>query len=64
MRLTLLGVPPAHCLVVEDAQVGLAAGRAAGAVTAGLKGLAADIQLTDLHQLAGMLQPPGPALPI
>ncbi len=51
----LLGVPPAYCLVVEDAPVGVAAGRAAGAVTAGLKGLAADIQLTDLHQLAGML---------
>jgi len=51
----LLGVPPAHCLVVEDAEVGLAAGHAAGAVTAGLKGLAADIQLTDLHQLANLL---------
>ncbi|MFG1816622.1 HAD-IA family hydrolase [Kribbella sp. NPDC049174] len=51
----LLGVPPAHCLVVEDAEVGLAAGRAAGAVTAGLKDLSADIQLTDLHQLADLL---------
>ncbi|TCO21247.1 sugar-phosphatase [Kribbella steppae] len=51
----LLGVPPAYCLVVEDAEVGLAAGHAAGAVTAGLKGLAADIQLTDLHQLADLL---------
>ncbi|TCO44326.1 sugar-phosphatase [Kribbella antiqua] len=51
----LLGVPPQHCLVVEDAEVGLAAGRAAGAVTAGLKGLQADIQLTDLHQLAELL---------
>ncbi len=51
----LLGVPPAHCLVVEDAPVGLAAGHAAGAVTAGLKGLTADIQLTDLHQLADLL---------
>ena len=34
----LLGVPPRHCLVVEDTEVGLSAGRAAGAVTAGLKG--------------------------
>jgi sugar-phosphatase len=50
----LLGVPPAQCLVVEDAAVGLAAGRAAGAVTAGLKRLPADIQLTDLHQLAAL----------
>jgi sugar-phosphatase len=51
----LLGVPPQHCLVVEDAEVGLAAGHAAGAVTAGLKGLSADIQLADLHQLADLL---------
>jgi len=51
----LLGVPPQHCLVVEDAAVGLAAGRAAGAVTAGLKGLDADIRLTDLHELARLL---------
>ncbi|GAB2668404.1 HAD-IA family hydrolase [Kribbella swartbergensis] len=48
----LVGVPPRRCLVVEDAGVGLAAGHAAGAVTAGLKGLAADIELNDLHQLA------------
>ncbi|TDD16493.1 HAD family hydrolase [Kribbella turkmenica] len=52
---SLLGVPPQQCLVVEDAAVGLAAGHAAGAVTAGLKGLPADIQLTDLHQLAELL---------
>ncbi|MEU4607933.1 HAD-IA family hydrolase [Kribbella sp. NPDC023972] len=51
----LLGVPPRQCLVVEDAAVGLAAGEAAGAVTAGLKGLSADIQLADLHQLADLL---------
>ncbi|MGW1339795.1 HAD-IA family hydrolase [Kribbella sp. NPDC002412] len=51
----LLGVPTEQCLVVEDAAVGLAAGRAAGAVTAGLKGLEADIRLTDLHQLADLL---------
>jgi sugar-phosphatase len=51
----LLGVPPAHCLVVEDAAVGLAAGHAAGALTAGLKGVPADIQLTDLYQLAAAL---------
>ncbi|WP_329479671.1 HAD-IA family hydrolase [Kribbella sp. NBC_01484] len=47
----LLGVPPRHCLVVEDTEVGLSAGRAAGAVTAGLKGTRADIELPDLHRL-------------
>ena len=47
----LLGVPPRHCLVVEDTEVGLSAGRAAGAVTAGLKGTTADIELPDLHRL-------------
>jgi mannitol-1-/sugar-/sorbitol-6-phosphatase len=51
----LLDVPAAQCLVVEDADVGLAAGRAAGAVTAGLKGLPADVQLRDLHHLAALL---------
>ena len=47
----LLGVPPRHCLVVEDTEVGLSAGRAAGAVTAGLKGTRADMELSDLHRL-------------
>ncbi len=51
----LLDVPAPHCLVVEDAAVGLAAGSAAGAVTAGLKGLPADIELRDLHHLAALL---------
>jgi sugar-phosphatase len=47
----LLGVPAVMCLVVEDTVVGLTAGRASGALTAGLKGIAADIELADLHQL-------------
>ena len=47
----LVGVPAERCLVVEDTEVGLAAGRAAGAVTAGLKGTTADIELPDLHRL-------------
>ena len=51
----LLGVPVAQCLVVEDAEVGLAAGRAAGAYTAALKGLVGDLSLTDLQQLADLL---------
>jgi sugar-phosphatase len=51
----LLGVPPARCLVVEDAEVGLTAGRAAGARTAALRGLDGDLRLTDLSQLAALL---------
>jgi len=51
----LLGVPPEQCLVVEDTTVGVQSGRAAGAMTAGLKGVDADLRLADLHQLAGLL---------
>jgi sugar-phosphatase len=50
----LLGVPPENCLVVEDADVGLIAGRAAGAHTAALRGLDGDLRigsLTDLIRL-------------
>ncbi|GAA3562861.1 HAD-IA family hydrolase [Kribbella ginsengisoli] len=55
----LLGIDPRYCLVVEDAEVGLAAGRAAGAMTAALKGLAGDLRLDNLHQLADSLNRPG-----
>jgi sugar-phosphatase len=51
----LLGVPPERCLVVEDAEVGIQAARAAGAMTAGLKGVDADLPLDDLSQLARLL---------
>jgi sugar-phosphatase len=51
----LLGVDPAKCLVVEDAEAGIAAGRAAGARVAALKGLHADLDLTDLGELAALL---------
>ncbi|QNE17613.1 HAD-IA family hydrolase [Kribbella qitaiheensis] len=51
----LLETSPTSCLVVEDAEVGLQAGRAAGAITAALKGLSGDVNLTDLHQLAALL---------
>ncbi|GAA0614019.1 HAD-IA family hydrolase [Kribbella sandramycini] len=47
----LLSVPIADCLVVEDTPVGLAAGKASGATTAGVKGIPADIRLPDLHRL-------------
>jgi HAD superfamily hydrolase (TIGR01509 family) len=49
---TRLGVDPARCLVVEDAEPGLEAGRAAGALTAALRGLDGDLRLEDLDQLA------------
>ena len=48
----LLGVEPGRCLVVEDADVGLAAGRAAGAHTAALRGLDGDLRIAGLNELA------------
>jgi sugar-phosphatase len=51
----LLDVPPGRCLVVEDTTVGIESGRAAGAMTAGLKGVDADLRLADLHQLVALL---------
>ena len=51
-----LGVEPASCLVVEDSLPGIAAGRAAGAQVAAMRGLAADYAITDLSQLAGWLR--------
>lgn len=50
-----LGVDPARCLVVEDTAPGVAAGRAAGARVAGLKGVAADLPIADLGALAELL---------
>ena len=50
-----LGVKPAGCLVVEDSEPGLAAGRAAGAMTASLRGLDADVKLDNLGHLADLL---------
>jgi len=50
-----LGVAPGRCLVVEDAEPGLDAGQAAGAMTAALKGLAGDLRLDYLGQLAHLL---------
>jgi sugar-phosphatase len=52
----LLGVPAGSCLVVEDTVVGLSAGRASGALTAGLKGVPADIELPDLHRLDALFK--------
>ncbi|MBY8870404.1 HAD-IA family hydrolase [Micromonospora sp. PLK6-60] len=50
-----LGVPATRCLVVEDSTAGLAAGRAAGARTAALRGLDGDLRLRDLTELAHLL---------
>lgn len=51
----ILGVSPSSCLVVEDTETGLDAARAAGAMTAAVKGLDADLRLGDLGQLADLL---------
>src|SRR4051794_24988121 len=51
----LLGVAPRHCLVVEDAEVGVRAGRAAGAQVAALKGVDGDLRLPDLSTLTRLL---------
>jgi HAD superfamily hydrolase (TIGR01509 family) len=50
-----LGVEPAVCLVVEDSEPGIAAGRSAGMVVASLRGLPGDLVLADLGELAGLL---------
>ena len=50
-----LGADPGRCLVVEDAEAGVRAGRAAGAIVAALKGVPADIQIADLYQLRTLL---------
>jgi sugar-phosphatase len=51
----LLGVAPQHCLVVEDAEVGVLAGRAAGALVAALKGIDGDLRIPDLGTLTRLL---------
>ena len=55
MAAALLGVPRAQCLVVEPAEVGRAAGRAAGAHTAALRGLDGDLRITALTELIGQI---------
>jgi HAD superfamily hydrolase (TIGR01509 family) len=47
-----LGVAPALCLVVEDSQPGIDAGHAAGATVVALRGLDADLRISDLAELA------------
>ena len=50
-----LGADPGRCLVVEDAEAGVRAGRAAGATVTALKDVPADIQIADLYQLRTLL---------
>lgn len=51
-----LGVSPSACLVVEDSEPGLAAGRAAGMPTAALRGLDGELSVPDLGRLAHLLE--------
>jgi sugar-phosphatase len=51
----LLGVRPSDCLVVEDSPVGVAAGRAAGATVAGLRGVDADLAIDSLYDVLPLL---------
>jgi sugar-phosphatase len=50
-----LGIPIERCLVVEDSEPGLTAGRRAGARTAALRGLAGDLRVADLGVLSRLL---------
>jgi len=54
-----LGVGPEACLVVEDAEPGLAAARSAGMRVAALRGLDGDLRLPDLGRLAVLLERAG-----
>jgi HAD superfamily hydrolase (TIGR01509 family) len=56
-----LGVKPAACLVVEDSEPGITAGRSAGMVVASLRGLPGDLALHDLGKLADLLGRSAPA---
>jgi sugar-phosphatase len=51
-----LGVECGRCLVIEDAEPGVAAGRAAGAVVAGLKNTPADFQIDGLRQIIELVE--------
>jgi mannitol-1-/sugar-/sorbitol-6-phosphatase len=53
-----LEVEISRCLVVEDSVPGVAAGRAAGATVASLRGVASDVPLRDLFHLAELLPAP------
>jgi len=50
-----LNVGPEYCLVVEDTEAGVTAGKEAGMLVAGLRGVGGDIGINDLAQLARLL---------
>lgn len=50
-----LGVECERCLVVEDAEPGVAAGRAAGALVAALKNTPGDLQIDSLRQIIELI---------
>lgn len=50
-----LGVDPTRCLVVEDAEPGVRAGRAAGATVAALKGVEGDLRIGSVGELIPLL---------
>src|SRR5207247_847994 len=54
-----LGADPRRCLVVEDAEAGVRAGQAAGALVAALKGVPADIPVAGLRDLTSLLSEGG-----
>ncbi|MEY9860443.1 sugar-phosphatase [Catenulispora sp. GAS73] len=51
----LLGVAPGDCLVVEDTEPGVAAGRAAGATVAALKGVPGDLGIDGLRRITELM---------
>lgn len=51
----LLGVAAGDCLVVEDTAPGVAAGRAAGAVVAALKGVDGDLRIDGLRRITELI---------
>lgn len=54
-----LGVDPARCLVVEDSAPGLESARAAGAMTAALRGLHGDVRIGHVGELVAVLAAAG-----
>ncbi len=51
-----LEASPERCLVVEDTEAGVIAGKEAGMLVAGLRGVGGDIPIDDLAQLARLLE--------
>lgn len=67
----LLAVPADQCIVIEDTDVGLAAGRAAGMTTVGVRGVVGDLpvrSISELHLWLAVKTAPttlnGPDLPL